>query len=255
MFDWLKRLCLVQAESAILACRSACLQQHNAFNRVNREVGRVELPKCPSDNFATKLSLSTEWAVAMKVCVDIAAQFVRIGIPSFNHSLIRSDALILAHANGLRESMPQAYAKSTDIAKYKHLIRWYIPRDIENDSSRQRGILFTGKLKHFSGIHRSIISLRSMLKVTLPVEIWVNDYNINPCKLMFQKFSSVSCKSLRSNPDKFASKFHALLMTSFSDVLLLDADSIPVRDVNVLFESGMYVFYNMESVGLLITKV
>lgn len=133
--------------------------------------------------------------------------------------------------------------------------------------TRQRGIIYTGARAHFHDIFQSIYSVK-MMKVSLPVEIWVNDRDHELCQKIFNRVSfpeilsnntsrrhrrrglsysydggenSVACKRLPNFVKGFTSKFYALLYTKFTDVLFIDADNIVVGDVNTIFDSPGYL--------------
>ena len=132
--------------------------------------------------------------------------------------------------------------------------------------------MYTGKAEHFRDIYQSIYSIR-LLNVSLPVEIWVNNRDHQICSdifnsLEFPKFSSdsdgsskarmniedkisqavdvenlinsVKCKKLPNFVQGFTSKFYALLYTTFSDVLFMDADNVAANNVNIIFDSHEY---------------
>ena len=138
---------------------------------------------------------------------------------------------------------------------------------ILTSKTTQRGIIYTGVRTHFHDIFQSIYSVR-MMKVSLPVEIWVNDRDHKLCQKIFNRVSfpeivsnttsrrhrrrslsdtydggenSVACKKLPNFVKGFTSKFYALLYTKFTDVLFIDADNIVVGDVNTIFDSPGYL--------------
>lgn len=72
-----------------------------------------------------------------------------------------------------------------------------------------------------------------MLKCDLPVEVWMNERDDFLCRNLLEKsLPGVSCRLLSNSVSGFASKFYALLSTTFSDVVFMDADNVPVRNVN-----------------------
>jgi hypothetical protein len=123
-------------------------------------------------------------------------------------------------------------------------------------------VIYTGKVKHFKNIFQSVLALRTMGSL-LPVEIWVNAFAMNACSALFmrtlhtrdkhhrvtvdpagddsgQGVFNVQCRQFDNSVIGFASKFYALLYTDFEEVLFMDADNLPVRDVGEVFESDGY---------------
>ena len=138
---------------------------------------------------------------------------------------------------------------------------------IFNPKKRQRGIVYTGIAVHLHDIFQSIYSIR-MMKVSLPVEIWVNDKDHKLCQNIFNRVTfpetlsnstsrkhqrrglriqnlgnldSVVCMQLPNFVKGFTSKFYSLLYTSFTDALFIDADNIVVGDINTIFDSPAYL--------------
>jgi len=103
----------------------------------------------------------------------------------------------------------------------------------------KRGILYTGKAKHLKDIYQSITAHR-MLNVSLPIEVWVIRLDLQMCQKTVGQLHKVYCYSLPNTIKGFASKYHALLSTKFTDVIFMDADNIAVRDVNIIFDSEGY---------------
>lgn len=103
----------------------------------------------------------------------------------------------------------------------------------------KRGILYTGKAKHLKDIYQSITAHR-MLNVSLPIEVWVIRLDLQMCQRTVGQLHLVYCYSLPNTIKGFASKYHALLSTKFTDVVFMDADNIAVRDVNIIFDSEGY---------------
>jgi hypothetical protein len=127
---------------------------------------------------------------------------------------------------------------------------------------KKRGIIYTGLPdEHYKDIYQSIVAHRN-LNVKLPIEVWANQEDMDVCKDIFEsegafeflnndeapmsiedthkKIGVTICQALPSGVHGFASKFHALLRTSLTDVLFMDADNIAVRDVNEIFDSKQY---------------
>jgi hypothetical protein len=123
----------------------------------------------------------------------------------------------------------------------------------EAAAAEKRGVIFTGKYKHSREIFQAIFSLR-MKDVKLPIEIWVNGRDMTLCEGVFnpnKMFSSlkispeaatapITCRALPNYVKGFASKFYALLSTSFTDAFFMDADNIAVEDITEIFNSPAY---------------
>ncbi len=162
-------------------------------------------------------------------------------------------------------------------AKYNEIFKWQqkkgndgissgnqnVPHiSVTKPNSRTRGVIYTGlPSEHFQDIYQSILAHRN-LKVSIPVEVWVNTSDMDVCQEVFESpgafeflfphqkplskqethdtIGKTTCKELPATARGFASKFHALLGTHFTDVLFMDADNIAVRDVNEIFDSKQY---------------
>jgi hypothetical protein len=114
--------------------------------------------------------------------------------------------------------------------------------------STARGIIYTGSYKHLQQIFQSILALR-LLKTKLPVEIWVAKRDMKYCNAMLSIATNIpnivlsegaSCKQLPDIVGGYSHKFYAMLSTSLSDVIFLDADNIPLRNVEEIFDSEEY---------------
>lgn len=106
--------------------------------------------------------------------------------------------------------------------------------------AKRRGIIYTGLTDHLKNIYQSISAHRA-LKNNLPIEVWMNERDEYLCKNTLEKYlMSVTCKFLSNSVSGFSSKFYALLSTTLTDVLFMDADNIAVRDVNEIFDSKYY---------------
>jgi len=114
----------------------------------------------------------------------------------------------------------------------------------EGAKKATRGVIYTGKGEHFRDIFQSILGLR-LLNVTLPAEIWVNARDLAVCKAIFHTRGNGDgvCKTLPDSVSGFASKFYALLSTTLTEVLFVDADNIAVRDPNAIFDSEQFRKY------------
>ena len=144
----------------------------------------------------------------------------------------------------------------------------HLPHSHHHDSTNRnnnahiaasRGIVYTGDYNRLKAIYQSILALR-LLNCTLPVEIWVSTKDMPYCENMLISrlrrpgfddsvefinsaidiSASTRCKILPDIIGSYSYKFYAVLSTSFTDVLYLDADNIPLRNVNELFDSKEY---------------
>ena len=128
-------------------------------------------------------------------------------------------------------------------------------------AQRMRGIIYTGLPQfHFKNIYQSVLAHRN-LKVSLPIEVWVNAADMPICTLVFESLGAyeflnegeqpmpaeearqlgvTTCRALPPHANGFASKYYALLGTQFTDVFFMDADNLAVRDVNEVFNSVEY---------------
>lgn len=107
----------------------------------------------------------------------------------------------------------------------------------ELQSPPQRGVIYTGTVHHFKKIFQSVTALR-MANTTLPVEVWVNSFLLDPCKQVLETLLvNTRCRQFSNAIKGWASKFYALLYTSLDQVLFIDADNVAARDVNEIFDS------------------
>jgi hypothetical protein len=111
-----------------------------------------------------------------------------------------------------------------------------------------KGVVYTGRYSHLQQIYQSMLALR-MLKTTLPVEVWVSKHDMKYCNAMLSLSTNVPdivlshnavCRQLPDIVGVYSYKFYALLSTAFSDVVYLDADNIPLRNIEEIFESSEY---------------
>jgi glycosyltransferase involved in cell wall biosynthesis len=113
-----------------------------------------------------------------------------------------------------------------------------------------RGIVIPGGgEKYFPGAWALIHLLRITLKCDLPIELWHLGAEELPQQAIpaLQKLN-VNCRDAYAEGYKpgaisrkgWPLKVFALLNTSFSEVLLLDSDNVPVRDPSFLFDAPAY---------------
>jgi len=115
-----------------------------------------------------------------------------------------------------------------------------------NHAKGFRGIVYTGKASHLKNIYQSI-SGHALFGVHLPVEVFVNSHTLSLCKYALEnRFKKqVQCKGFPDSVKGFASKFHALLLSSFTEVLFMDADNMIVDNVNKIFDSEEFKEHGM----------
>lgn len=110
--------------------------------------------------------------------------------------------------------------------------------------SLARGIVMVGGGKFFPPL---LVSLRLLRRTgtTLPVEVFVPEQEQEPelCETVLRALGA-TCRVFPEIPplklDSFQLKMFAVLFSTFEDVLLLDADDFPIRDVEPLFTSQPY---------------
>lgn len=108
-----------------------------------------------------------------------------------------------------------------------------------------RGIVMVGGgLKYMVSAWINIHLLRAVARCALPVELWfpLSEFPV-PAMVAYLETLNVTCRPL-AVPDLeqhgYIVKIAALLLSSFEEVLFLDADSFPVQDPAQLFESPQY---------------
>jgi hypothetical protein len=138
--------------------------------------------------------------------------------------------------------------------------------------ARSYGVVMTGKTSHFKNMYQAIVALRKPVytaagateasasgwNARINVEVWVDIRDVGACARIFEEgatgevlrnsgksrsavgSSAVACRALPKGVSGFASKFHALLGTDFTDALFLDSDNIISRDVSEIFNSRAY---------------
>lgn len=128
------------------------------------------------------------------------------------------------------------------------------------ESSERRGVIYTGGVNHLMKIYESIYGMM-LLNISLPVEVWVNAEDQYFCARIIGRLARESertdilCRTLSystmpqsksshmgiSLRKSFMCKFLALLSTSFTDVIFIDADNLPVTaKVAGIFDSEEY---------------
>lgn len=116
-----------------------------------------------------------------------------------------------------------------------------------------RGVVFTGGAHHVQLVSRTAALLCGFDEQPLPIELWHNN-EIDPavCKDLW-RFNGVACRDISAvvpfvdkqghgadngkRKPLFQNKAVALALSSFEQVLMIDADSVPQRGVTHLFES------------------
>jgi hypothetical protein len=119
-----------------------------------------------------------------------------------------------------------------------------------NGSLKRCGIVITGGGKYFVSAYITIRVTRSV-GCTLPIELWHLDGEMDQQMIDIVSPLGVTCHNASEHAkgsDYFLNhwwkgwqlKAYALLHSSFAEVLMLDADSYPVRDPSFLFDWSGY---------------
>jgi hypothetical protein len=104
----------------------------------------------------------------------------------------------------------------------------------------RRGVVFTGLEKHLlPGVLTSIVSLR-LVNCSLPVEVFVDPGLLAHCiTAIARKMRSVRCRSLPGTTVGYVAKFHALLLCSFAEAVLVNAGVLFLRNpVEILYSQA-----------------
>lgn len=116
-----------------------------------------------------------------------------------------------------------------------------------------RGVVISAGSPHLHRVWPNVVLMMRNLNSTLPIEVWTKDrtefditmplvkqlrdeLNISISIHTIADFMSITWDALVI-PEVFKVKPLSLLFSSFDEVVLLDADSVPVVDPNVLFDS------------------
>ena len=119
-----------------------------------------------------------------------------------------------------------------------------------------RGIVFTGGMHHVKLVSRTAALLCGFDTEPLPIELWHNnEIDAAVCSDLW-RFNGVRCRDISTivpfvdkqghtagNDQRkalFQNKAVALLLSSFEQVLMIDADSVPQAGVKHLFESEQF---------------
>lgn len=93
---------------------------------------------------------------------------------------------------------------------------------------------------------------RNVINCTLPIELWINPSEISENdQLKFKSISNLTIKNLNSNadpntlfspsnPQGYDWKIISLINSGFRELLFLDADNLPLRDPEFLFDTLEY---------------
>jgi len=116
-----------------------------------------------------------------------------------------------------------------------------------------RGIVISAGANHLNRVWPNVVLMLRSLNCSLPVEVWTKDQEEydQTIPLVHQMRTELKIAislhaisdyisvvwSMTDLPTIFKVKALALLFSSFEETILLDADSIPVMDPTVLFES------------------
>ena len=137
-----------------------------------------------------------------------------------------------------------------------------LPRNMQHAAPKVRkGVIYTGSEKHFKNIYLSILSHRLIVNSNLPIEVWINYYELGLCLYTLETIDGVRCKVFPEVIHSFRydmyqlksmthslffcyftrSKFYALLFTELTDVLYMDSDALILSDVDEIFNSVEYI--------------
>eukprot|EP00835_Amoeboradix_gromovi_P002874 NODE_173_length_15916_cov_0.397673.p1 type:complete len:649 gc:universal NODE_173_length_15916_cov_0.397673:3413-5359(+) len=116
-----------------------------------------------------------------------------------------------------------------------------------------RGIVFLSFDENFSEVYASLQIIRLYLNMSLPIEIFshkeISDVHIK----QLESLSDVKVLDIRDevvpnlplnfqpNAKNYHLKVAALLMSSFSEILYLDSDCMPVKNADFMFKSKEYL--------------
>ncbi|OLL26871.1 putative alpha-1,3-mannosyltransferase MNN14, partial [Neolecta irregularis DAH-3] len=124
---------------------------------------------------------------------------------------------------------------------------------LESTFTRERGIVITSGRQQFRLCMHLVYSLRTILNTDLPIEIMYggdDDLTVQERNLLASAGDDirfVDVKKILIDPDNlielpgsFAIKTFSMLISSFRQVLLIDADGVFLQDPKVLFENKQY---------------
>ncbi len=70
-----------------------------------------------------------------------------------------------------------------------------IPKNMQYTAPEVRkGVIYTGSEKHFRNIYLSILSHRLIVNSNLPIEVWINYYELGLCSYILENIDGVHCK-------------------------------------------------------------
>ena len=118
-----------------------------------------------------------------------------------------------------------------------------MPKYVSSQQGPSRGIVTVGGSSYFPPL---MVSLRLLRRTgtSLPVEVFIpeEEYEAELCEQVMPALNAF-CRPLPSLDGKIAHyqfKIFAILLSSFSDVLWIDADNFPIHDVAPLFTSAPF---------------
>ncbi|OLL21798.1 putative alpha-1,3-mannosyltransferase MNN14 [Neolecta irregularis DAH-3] len=124
---------------------------------------------------------------------------------------------------------------------------------LESTFTRERGIVITSGRQQFRLCLHLVYSLRTILNTDLPIEIMYggdDDLTVQERNLLANAghdIRFVDVKKILVDPDNlielpgsFAIKTFSMLVSSFRQVLLIDADGVFLQDPKVIFENKQY---------------
>ena len=103
-----------------------------------------------------------------------------------------------------------------------------------------RGVVFTGLERHLGLIFRAVLGLRAV-NCSLPAEVFVDPDLLPLCEARLAKrLRGVRCRALPGRTVGYVAKFHALLLSSFSEVIFANAGVLFARNPEELLLSAAF---------------
>jgi len=110
----------------------------------------------------------------------------------------------------------------------------------EHEGPATRGLVLTAPKAKLHFLYATVKLLRQGVAPNLAVEIIVDAGSLSACRKLFT-FERTTCLATSIVPQtRFGYKHLALLTSTFSEVLWLDWDDIPVKDPSYLFDTPEY---------------
>ncbi|CAK4104077.1 unnamed protein product [Aphanomyces euteiches] len=111
----------------------------------------------------------------------------------------------------------------------------------KDDKKPSRGIVMVVYDKALVPLYASVRYLRHDLDSALPIEIWYRSDELNATNPVLQSLLALPDVTLREILDPLATSFYVkpyvIFFSHFQNVLFLDADNLPLRDPDFLFDT------------------